>query len=196
MLRRLVAALALCVVAAGPLRAQSQGDEGPRQRKGMWFGFGGGVGFAKTPCTDCVNGRSRGAWGYARLGGTLSPHVRLGGDATLWVYSKSGLTQTLGVGSFIASLYPFATAGLFVQLGIGGATYRAKDGPNSLTAIAPAASVGLGLDLRVGRTLSITPFLKGMRTTAVSYKLNGTTESTGQNVKFSLLQAGLGLSFH
>jgi hypothetical protein len=179
------------VLAAGPLAAQR-----PNTREGFWIGLGAGFGSVGTTCPNCSTDRTSGSAGYLRLGGTLSPVFQLGGESDGWFHSASGVNETLGFASFIANIYPSRTGAFFLKVGIGGMSYRADDGSGLvLTATAPSGTLGAGYDVRVARNFSLTPFINGLATSAVSFKVGGVTVTT-DNFKVNLVQIGLGVTWH
>jgi hypothetical protein len=198
MLKRLIAVAAVCVIAAAPLKAQQRGlvPVSPNPREGFWIGFGLGGGSIGATCPSCTTDRTAGVTGFLRMGGTISQHVLLGGEADGWARSQNGVNGTMGFGSFVASIYPSAAGAFFFQLGIGGMTYTEDDGINKITATAPAGSIGLGFDFRVGKMLSVTPFVNVLASSAVSFNVNGIKVPTGQDLKLNLVHAGLGLTWH
>ena len=181
MFKRLIAIAAVGVLAATPLQAQPRGlvPVSANQRQGFWIGFGVGGGSIGANCADCTTDRTGGVTGFLRLGGTISQHVLLGGEIDGWGKKQNGVTGSMGFGSFIASIYPTANAGFFLQLGLGGMTYTEDDGIDKIEATAPAGSFGLGYDFRVGRMLSVTPFINALASSAVSFKINGVSPPVG-----------------
>lgn len=191
MVRRTLSIAFLALIAAAPLAAQR-----PNTREGFWIGLGGGFGSVGTDCQACTTDRTTGGAAYLRLGGTLSPMFLLGGESDAWFHSASGVNEALAFASFIATIYPSRTGAFFLKLGIGGMSYRADDGVTVLTAEAPSGSLGAGYDIRLGRNVSLTPFVNGLGTSAVTFKLNGVTMSGGEDIKINLLQVGLGVTWH
>src|SRR5690349_5127243 len=54
-------------------------------RDGPWMGFGLGYGSASFSCDTCTGSQRLGGWMTSvELGGTLSPHVRLGAEWRSW----------------------------------------------------------------------------------------------------------------
>jgi hypothetical protein len=196
MLRRLIAVSTLCVLAAAPLEAQGLVEVHRNAREGFWIGFGLGGGSIGADCSSCSSDRTGGFSGYLRLGGTVSSHVLLGGEANGWARSENGVDETMGFGSFIATIYPSAAGAFFLKFGIGGMTYTAGQSPFKITATAPAGSFGVGYDIRVGRMLSVTPFFNALASSAVRFDLNGVSVPTGQDLKLNLVQLGVGLTWH
>ena|SRR6266571_2230923 len=79
----------------------------PQTRKGFWIGFG--FGYGSYTCTDC--GSTGGASGYLKMGGTVSPHLLLGGESNGWTKSENGATLSTGNASFAAYYYPQPAGG-------------------------------------------------------------------------------------
>jgi hypothetical protein len=180
------------------LRAQPRGlvPVNENARQGFWIGFGLGGGSIGANCVDCDSSRTGGVTGFLRLGGTVSQHVLLGGEIDGWGKKQNGVTGSMGFASFIASLYPAANAGFFLQLGLGGMSYTEDDGIDKVEATAPAGSFGLGYDFRVGHMLSVTPFLNALASSAVSFKVNGVSVPSGEDIKLNLVHVGIGLTWH
>jgi hypothetical protein len=117
------------------------------------------------------------------MGGTLSQKVLIGvligGATTAWTNSSGA---SLTVGTLVAAIrfYPSATGGFFILGGLGVGTIGA-DITDFETG--PAALVGVGYDIRVGRNLSITPFWNG-------FAVN--TSNADANVG----QLGVGVTIH
>lgn len=191
MMRRLSMVAALLVV-AGPLVAQGAR---PHTREGFWFGLGAGWGSAGTECTGCTNERFSGFGGYARAGGTVSPSVLLGGEASGWMHSESGVDENLGFLSFIAQFYPSREGGFYLKVGVGGMKYKADDGTDELTATAPAGVFGAGYEFRVGRNMSIVPYFNSLASSAVEFEINGVAVPS-DNLRITLFQLGVGLTWH
>jgi hypothetical protein len=121
-------------------------------REGFWFNIG--LGYGSLGCDYCVV-RLNGVSGGLSLGGTINPHVLLGVGTTGWARSDSDIT----VSTLDARLriYPSATSGFFITGGIGlgmvsdfGETYYGV-----------GVVLGLGVDIRVSRNVSLTPFWNG-----------------------------------
>ncbi|HKK08456.1 MAG TPA: hypothetical protein VKA44_06195 [Gemmatimonadota bacterium] len=156
-LTTLAALLLLSPVAASAqgAGADSERDAGAaRTHAGFWLsgGLGGGL-------DDAGDG---GGGGYLRMGGTLSQHVVIGGDALAWSHEQGNATVTRATATFDVLFYPSITAGGFLKAGIGfsdlsvsrdiqGVTVSADDG-------GAGAVLGAGWDIRLGEgNLYLTP---------------------------------------
>lgn len=165
-LRRVVLTLAFSALAATSLRAQDDARPGIERidngsRHGFWgvFSLGAGgervnfdndnLGWSDTRTKPTV---------ALRLGGTLNPHVRLGGEYSAWVNDRDGLREVVGGLFLMSQLYPSARNGLFVKAGIGIATSSVDDGFGYAdTDYGFGLQVGLGYDLRLARRLYLVP---------------------------------------
>lgn len=119
--------------------------------------------------------------GNFAVGGTLSKSLLLGVESDGWSKSESGGTLTSWNLSGVAFFYPAPAAGLFLKggVGIGGWTIAGEETESGLGLVA-----GVGYDLPVGRTVSITP--------TATYRWSQLVDSINQNV----IQLGLSFTLH
>ena len=186
--------LITALLAWGGSSAQAQK---PNERKGFWIGFGLGDGSAGADCqTLCTDNRSSGPSGYFRLGGTLSRKVLMGFETNVWGHSSGGIDESMGFGSLVVLWYPSRTGALYLKFGFGGMTYTENDGANEITATAPSGSLGIGYEFRVGRNMSLVPYLNSLASSAVLTHLNGVPVTTGEDITLNLVQLGLGVTWH
>ena len=185
----LVATLLAC--ASNAAQAQSK----PNERKGFWVGFGLGGGSFGIECDICTDDRVNGGTGYVRLGGTLSRHLLLGVEVNAWVNPSDAVDESIGNGSVVLLWYPSATGALYLKFGLGGMTYSGDDGVDVLTATAPTFSIGLGYEFRVGRNISLVPYMNTFGSSEVDVEINGVSFG---NVPLTLnvFELGLGLTWH
>jgi len=149
-------------------------------RKGFWIGLG--LGYGSLSCTGC--GSTGGLSGYLKLGGTISPHLLLGGETNGWTKSENGGTVNAGNASFAAYYYPQPAGGLFLKAGVGFATTRVSSGGVSASTTGAGATAGAGYDLRVAANTSITPVL------------NFVWGHPDSGFNQSILQFAVGITFH
>jgi hypothetical protein len=154
LLRALMASMALLLPAAGVLLAQ----DGPRG--GFWGGFSLGSGGESFDLRDGL--------GYSeelyrptvslRLGGTVSPSLRLGGEALTWINDRDHEVESLSSFLFIGQLYPIPATGLYLKGGVGvGRNAVQFDEGGDLGDTGFAGLLGAGWELRVGRRLYLNP---------------------------------------
>jgi hypothetical protein len=155
-------------------------------------------------CVDCSTDRVAGGTGYLRLGGTLSRHFLLGVEANAWVNPASqcgsgpcpgDFDEAIANGSVVLLWYPSATGALYLKFGLGGMAYGADDGVNELGATAPTFSIGLGYEIRVGRNISLVPYMNTMASSSVEEELNGVSLGTA-DLSLNVFELGLGLTWH
>lgn len=171
---------ALLVLSASVASAQR-----PQTREGFWIGFGFGWGSYGISCSGCSGlGREGSYTGHLKMGGTVNPHLLLGGEVIAWSKSEGGATITAGNTSFAAYYYPQPASGLFLSAGVGFSRIEGSSGGSSSGQTGPGFTVGAGYDLRVGTNLSITP---------VANWVYGHPES---GFSHNFFQFGLGVTFH
>jgi hypothetical protein len=131
-------------------------------RRGFWLGLGLGAGGESYDLRPSV--------GYSsvlykptvsfRLGGTVSQHLRLGGEVLSWINEVGPAVESLTSALFVAQFYPWAGSGLYLKggLGIGRNAVNFDDGYNEGDT-GFAALVGAGYELRLGRRVFLNPVI-------------------------------------
>jgi len=147
-------------------------------RQGFWFN--GGLGYGSIGCDSCLGARAGGLSGGVTFGATLSPRALLG-------VGTSGFTRTDGYGGHVnvgtldarVRFYPSSMSGIFLTGGYGLGRFSRYDG----TQFGTAAVFGVGWDVRLGRNVSLTPFLNGVAMRSSLFDAN-------------VGQVGLGVTVH
>jgi hypothetical protein len=158
-------------------------------RRGFWFGLGLGAGGESN---DLVGP------GYStpfyqptvslRAGGTVSPHLRLGGEVLSWFDEQSDAVASLSSALFVAQFYPLTRAGLYLKAGAGlGRNALDFDDGFGVGDTGFAGLVGAGYELRLGRRLYLNPTIDLV---AHNYSGRGGGDYTERLVNF-----GLGIVF-
>jgi hypothetical protein len=143
----------------GPGSAPNPSVRAKQIREGVWFNFGFGYGLLG--CKDC-SGTLNGFTGGLVLGGTLTPRFLLGVGTTGWTKVESGQTLTVGTLDARLRFYPDATGRFFLTGGLGIGTISGDPSGNSRpSGTGLGVVLGLGMDLRIGENLSLTPFFNG-----------------------------------
>jgi hypothetical protein len=141
-----------------PALVEAQGR--PQTREGFFVGFGLGAG--SLGCEDCGE-RETGGAGYIKLGGTLSPQILLGAESNAWTKDIDGVRLTHAIVAAIVQFYPSATAGFFLNGGVGLARIEASASSGgfsgSVSEDALGLLAGLGYDIRLGSNFSLSPSL-------------------------------------
>ena len=161
-----------------PIGTQAAQAEAPAPREpkheGPWMGFGLGYGFADVSCTDafflvCDHTESAGGvTGLLTIGWTLTPKWLLGVEANFWSGHSDPRSSsepddfflitapTLGNVSISGYFYPSRSRGFFVKAGAG-LSLHATSREGVSTSRGWGWTAGLGYDLRVARSMSLTP---------------------------------------
>ena len=147
-------AVASCLLVA-PLTAQR-----PHERSNLWFTIGAGCG--SFGCEDDCGDRVGGPSSTIGIGGTLGQNVLLGVMLDGWTKEEQGARLSAGTVTAAVRLYPSSGSGFHLQGGVGLAVADAAFGGFSETESGPGAVLGLGWDIRVGRMISLTPYLRGV----------------------------------
>jgi hypothetical protein len=129
-------------------------------RHGFWFAAGVGAGGESN---DVLAG-----WGYSRLfyqptvsirlGGTVSPHLRLGGEVLSWINDEGNAVESVSSALFVAQLYPLGQAGFYLKAGAGiGRNAVDFDYGYNIGDTGFAGLVGAGYELRLGHRVFLNP---------------------------------------
>lgn len=155
-------------------------------RRGFWFGLGVGAGgesndFAASGYTEPFYQPTI----SIRAGGTVGPHLRLGGEIHSWINEEADAVESLSSALIIGQLYPLRAAGLYLKggLGIGRNAVEFDDGFD-VGDTGFAALLGVGYELRLGRHFSLNPVID-----FVGHTYNG---RSGGNHRERLVNFGLG----
>jgi hypothetical protein len=150
-------AVGILTLASG---AAAAAQRNPVTREGFWGAISFGYGHSSLTASNGSFADSAQGGGVAvdlKLGGTLSPTVRLGGEVNVWTKSVSGLTENVGNVSAAIYLYPTPRSGFFVKGGAGLASYQVSQGNTTSTTSGFGLLGGIGYDIRLGGKVSLTP---------------------------------------
>jgi hypothetical protein len=164
---RMTLAVLVVTLALPSIEAAAQTPEGlvevhESTRKGFWLGLGLGAGGESYDVRPGI--------GYSdvlyrptvslRLGGTVSPRLRLGGEVLSWINDAGPAVESLSSALFIAQFYPFSRSGLYLKGGLG-IGRNAVDFDNGFDQgdTGFAALVGAGYELRLGRRFYLNPVI-------------------------------------
>lgn len=139
-------------------------------RRGFWLAGGFGYGkesfrFGSDPFVDHAE---KPVFAF-RLGGTPNESLRLGAEVVSLVNPMTddegyGITETLTSINLIGQFYPIRSAGLFLKGGAGiGVSATSVEFGNTLAETGFAVQYGVGYDIRLGRSLALTPTLEMVR---------------------------------
>ena len=197
---RVAIVITTLLASATGLHAQATGW--PNTRHGFWIGFGMGDGSARIDCTDfCYSDRLNGVSGYIRMGGTLSPHLLLGGETNGWVNSDGLVTEGIWVASVVVLWYPSRTGASYFKLGLGGMNFSTGSGAADIStesANAPCVTLGIGYEVRVRSRVSLVPWINVLASSRVGLEYHSVwfEPTSPPDVRINVVQGGLGLSWH
>ncbi len=131
-------------------------------RRGFWLGVGLGAG------GESYDSQSGSRYSNAlyrptisvRLGGTVSQHLRLGGEVLSWINENGPAVESLSSALFVAQVYPIASTGFYLKggVGIGRNAVQFEDGFDTGDT-GFAGLVGAGYELRLGRRIYLNPVI-------------------------------------
>ena len=193
-MRTLGIAVALALVSAAPLSAQSN----PQVRQGLAISLGLGSGSANMTCSGCESDRRNSGTGYLRIGAAVTPSLVVSAESDGWVKSEDGADGSIGYFMGVAQYYPAPAMGFFLKggLGLGRLSLEETDvtGTQKLTSTGLGYQLGVGYDWRVMSSFSLTPFVNYLATAGAEAKFNG--QSTGEKLNANVMQFGVGFTWH
>jgi hypothetical protein len=167
-----------------PIDAVAQTPEGLVEvreggRRGFWFGLGigaGGESYDLQPSAGYSNVLYRPTISL-RLGGTVSQHLRLGGEVLSWINENGPAVESLSSALFVAQVYPVTSTGLYLKggVGIGRNEVDFEDGYGTGDT-GFAGLLGAGYELRVGRRIYLNPVIDFVVTSTAT----GSAAATGR----------------
>ncbi len=200
MLRRLSVTFLLLACAA-PVAAQNA-----PHRDGFWISFGFGAGSAGFECENCGDDRHNSGAGYLRLGGTASDKWIVGGEINGWAKSGEELNfeWEAVIGSILGTALFYPSAGNFyLQGGLGFNAYALEatddEGDSAeFTTSGMAVLLGIGYDIRVARSFSLTPYVSYTHgfSSEVEVSSGDVTVGIPGELNPNVFQFGLGLTWH
>ena len=162
--RAIPAVIAVLLAGPGAIAAQDAPRGLSLVREGDRAGFWGGLSFgAGGEAFDLRDGLGYSEQLYRptvslRLGGTVSQHLRLGGEALAWINDRDHAVESLTSFLFIGQLYPITSTGLYFKGGIGiGRNAIEFDDGGDIGDTGFAGLLGAGWELRVGRRWYLNP---------------------------------------
>jgi hypothetical protein len=128
-------------------------------RRGFWFGLGLGAGGE----SNDLAGSGYSTLFYQptislRAGGTVSSHLRLGGEVLSWFDEQGDAVASLSSLLFVAQFYPLSKAGLYLKAGAGiGRNAINFDDGFDVGDTGFAGLLGAGYEVRLGHRFFLNP---------------------------------------
>lgn len=176
---------------SNPGLREVSGHPAPR-RSGLWLSAGIGGGAEAFDAKDGLGWSDDrgGAIGYIKLGGTVSPSLRIGAEFQSWTsrYQAQGYDRSLSSLMVIAQWYPAAQGDFWLRGGVGIARAEVDYAPGvnggvGFRSDGLATAIGLGYDFRLARNVALVPTID---LTAHRY----------DNVDDRVVSFGLGITIH
>ncbi len=168
------------------------GDRRASSRSGLWLSAGIGGGAEAFDARDGLGWSDDrgGAIGYIKVGGTVSPSLRIGAEFQSWTsrYPAQGYDRSLSSLMVIAQWYPAAQGNFWLRGGVGIARAEVDYAPGvnggvGFRSDGLATAIGLGYDFRLARNVALVPTID---LTAHRY----------DNVDDRVVSFGLGITIH
>lgn len=189
MLIRLAGAALVMMAASRPLAAQAYAAH-----RGLWAGVTPGYAYASVTCDECGAQASGGATHIAlRLGLTAAPRLLVGAEIDAW--KRGGPQSTAAEFGLAGYWYLLPGHQVFVKGGVAYSIFRGAtfEGPDE-TGAGVGLIAGLGVDLRLGRSYSISPMLTLTRDNIGTTHIDSTPIRTG--LESTIVAVGVGITWH
>lgn len=189
MRNRLRLILTLVVLAPGSVAAQND----------FWLSVGGGAALNRVDCTTCEEiNRYWGSSGFIRAGGTVSPHIKVGGELHFWQATIEDTDAYVRGIQAIVNWYPSTSGGFFGQVGLGLSRIRSSFDVGeevvraAETGLNVSAGVGWDVPLSKGKGMYLTPRIASV---VVPVATIDTPAGPLANVVSTIFRFELGLTF-
>lgn len=185
-LRATILCAAVLFGSAASLSAQDSARP-PAEHRGVWLSGGLGGGTTNDADGGITNDDEGGPAGYFRLGGSVSPHILLGGEVIGMTLDRNGSDISFANATFALVYDPALPGGFFAKGGIGFASVMTSTdlGGGTFTTDEEGFGVtlGVGYDIRIGGNLYLTP----------NFDLLLQTYSDDRDASMALFTLGLGM---
>jgi hypothetical protein len=193
-MRRFIGTAVALLLVASPALAQ----DAPAARQGFTVSFGLGAGSTAFSYEGTTGERASGPSGYLRLGGAVTPSLVIAGETHGWTHGEGSYTSRVGYLMAVAQWYPQASGGFHLVGGLGAGMLSEDDTDPTLgyelRSVGVAAQLGLGYDVRMSRSFSLTPYVNFLGMGGGEPKLDGA--GLGGSLSANVVQFGLGFSWH
>ena len=154
----LLAVIIGCLIAA-PLVGQRYS-----RRPGFYLSGGFGAGSASVKCPIyCPSGQQLGFAGHVGVGGSPSPNLMLGFEASGWRQTMPDTAREYISATAILHFYPKPDTDFFLKAGFGIGRFGEETLPlHAMSAHGFVMKVGIGYDFQIAEKLSIAPLLQFM----------------------------------
>lgn len=164
-------------------------------RHGLWGSIGVGRGSAGLNCEACANESTRAYSLQGTIGLRVTPRFLVGAETFAWLDVIGGGVDRIARGTYlIARSYPFATSRIFLNGGLGVASFQVNDGEVAFKTQSPSLSLAAGFDWAVGG-LTVSPSITAITSTGGRLNSDRTGNAITENARLGLLRTSVALSW-
>ncbi len=164
-------------------------------RHGLWGSIGLGRGSAGISCEACANETTRAYSLQGTIGLRVSPRFLVGAETFAWLDVIGGGVDRIARGTYlVARAYPFQSSRIFLNGGLGVASFQVNDGEVAFKTQSPSLSLAAGFDWAVGG-LTISPSIAAITSTGGRLNSDRTGNAITENARLGLLRSSVALSW-
>lgn len=164
-------------------------------RHGLWGSLGVGRASAGIRCDACASESSRAYSIHGAIGMRVTPRFLIGAESFAWMDVIGGGVDRIARGTYLlARSYAFGASRVFLQGGIGVASYEVNDGDIGFLTRSPSLSMALGYDWRVSG-LTLTPSIAAIASSGGKLNSDRTGNAISDNARLGLLRTSLAMSW-
>ena len=165
-------------------------------RNGLWASLGVGRGSAGLQCGACAKESTYAYTLQGSLGMRLTPRVLVGAEMFAWMDVLGGGVDRIARGSYlIARAYSSREAKLFLQGGLGLASFQLKDGGVTFATRSPSGSLTAGYDWRLDG-FTVTPSVSAVGSIGGRLQSDKTGNAIADNARLGVLRTSVSLSWY
>lgn len=164
-------------------------------RHGLWGSLGLGRASAGLHCNACASDVTSAYAVQGALGIRLSPRFLVGVETFAWLDVIGNGVDRVARGTYLLGrLYMSPQSPLFLNGGLGVASFQLNDGEVAFLTRSPSLSLAAGYDWRVS-TLTVTPSLAAVTSTGGRLNSSRTGNAVTENARLGLLRTSVSLSW-
>lgn len=164
-------------------------------RHGLWGSVGVGRARAGLDCDACAEATSGAYAVHGTIGVRITPRFLAGAETFAWLDVIGGGVDRIVRGThLIGRSYPFAHSPVFLQGGVGVASFEINDGDVAFLTRSASLSLAAGVDWRVAG-MTVSPSIAAVTTTGGKLTSDRTGNAVTDNARLGLLRTSVALSW-
>lgn len=164
-------------------------------KHGLWGSLGVGRASAGLHCNACATEVTRAYAIQGSLGIRVSPQFLIGVESFAWLDVIGNGVDRIARGTYLLGrLYRSGDSHLFLNGGLGVASYQLNDGDVAFLTRSPSLSLAVGYDWRVSN-LTVTPSIAAVTSTGGRLSSSRTGNAVTDNARLGLLRTSVSLSW-